>query len=103
MKIPKKLKNSEAFSEDPVTAQAWWSEGFRPMPAHKARPEDEVLYRDTDIFRLSPIGDFKVGRVEHVKIIGGDWQVWIQHTGCAIGDPTQSDYYDEIWVRRRKN
>lgn len=97
-KLPKKLRRSEAYHDDPATAVQWWDNGFRPIPAEELRPDDLVKYRDTDIFRFTPTGPFRVGRVEWVKITYAG--VEVMHNGCASNDPTICDELDEVWAKR---
>jgi hypothetical protein len=96
MKIPKKLRESEAYAESREVAVGLWLDGFRPTKAENLKKGDRVTYRDTDIFRLVPVGPYKVGTVESVKNEGFG-EVEVMHTGCAHGDPAICDEWDEVW------
>ncbi len=91
--LPSELVDTEAYWDDPVETQKLWDMGYRPCQAKDLKRFDLVIYRQTDLFGLNPVGPTKVAEVRSIVRHEDGFTIKVEHSG---GD-TEEDECAEVW------
>jgi hypothetical protein len=95
-KLPKELRRTDLFVDDPAGALRMYDMGYRPIPVRDLKRHDRVAYVATDPFLGNAMGGFKYADVFSVTVDDDTYTVTVQHDGGT----TQADDGEIAWARR---
>lgn len=95
-KLPAALRHSYLYMEDPEFAQDLWNRGFRPTKPEDLKPNQTIVYWETDVFQMGPVGEPRYSAVLSVRAIAPG-EFLVVHTAAE----TECEEESQIWAKER--